>query len=460
LIYCVGAVLHIAIQTAIIDTKKAKVYSGCAKSFSGFPLMGAEDMSGLNYMACVLKGTASNSELWQDIFKKKKEDIFTQLYNIIEKHLLSIPEVDEAINKKKQYISENGFILDEIPKELSVKKWVLFLPPLISTKLKAFNGTSETNESKMKFEDLYKINIWNALIHQHTYGIVEMINEIVNKDATILNTSVGIPFLENACCSGSGATHPLTYFKEKAGELMGVYLKRIEKGNQQLKKWNGKIISPILFSVPIFDESDDTKENTKLDEIIIYEAFIRHCNLDNDLPIPNDLTDFFAKKMDDYPKNDDLDVKINFLKQNGKEFNETKLKELMRIINKRTLTAPNHIFETQKNSIDLFKKGLLYLKEKRENSNNYGEEGIPSNLCDLFLNVLEHFDKSKLYNEKKELNQPIQKAIYKLKEYLNNANQMMLGTITSFLSSYPQKETSNKRNKCIEHIRENIHWEI
>lgn len=86
LVYCVGAVLHIAIQTAIIDTKKAKVFSGCAKSFSGFPLMGAEDTSGLNYMSCVLKGTAGNTELWQDIFKKRRKiflhNFTTSLANI------------------------------------------------------------------------------------------------------------------------------------------------------------------------------------------------------------------------------------------------------------------------------------------------------------------------------------------------------------------------------------------
>jgi hypothetical protein len=455
LVYCVGAVLHIAIQTAIIDTKKAKVFSGCAKSFSGFPLMGAEDTSGLNYMSCVLKGTAGNTELWQDIFKKKKEDIFAQLYNIISKYLLVIPEVDEAINRKKQYIAENGILIEDIPQELSVKKWILFLPPLIPTKMKALQSVGSNTNSVI---DLQKINTLNASIHQHTYAVVEMINGVVNKSATILNTSSGIPFLDNACCE-SGSTHPLTYFKNKAGELMDVYFKRIEKNSSQLKEWNMK--PPILFSVAKNEDDIIAKnENIKITDEVIYGAFIKYCNLENNFAIPEDVIGFFAKKMEDFPKTDKfkLDEKIEFLKKNGKDFNESNLKELVRIISKRTLQPPDFINDTHKNSVDIFKKGLLYLKEKRD---DYTEgEGIPPKLCDLFLDILEHFNKSRLYSEKKELNQPMQKAIYKLKEYLTVANQSMLATITSFLSSYPQKETSNKRNKCIEHIRDGVNWDI
>lgn len=87
------------------------------------------------------------------------------------------------------------------------------------------------------------------------------------------------------------------------------------------------------------------------------------------------------------------------MKKNGKDFNESNLKELVKIISKRTLQPPDFINDTHKNSVDIFKKGLLYLKEKRD---DYIEgEGIPPKLCDLFLDILEHFNKSRLYSEKK-----------------------------------------------------------
>lgn len=479
LIYCVGSVLHIGLQTTIFDAKKAKVYSGCMKSFSGFPISGGEDTTGLQYMACVIKGTSNNTDLWKDIFKKKKDEIFEQIYNIINKYLLVIPEVDEAINKKKQYIAENSKLFEDVPIELSIKKWILFLPPLIPIKIKELHGiVSNIDLKNIHLEDLQKLYLYNATIHQHTFAIIELINNYVNKNATILNNNLGIPFLQNACCE-KGEIQPLSFFQNKIGQEFDVYIKRINKSSEILKKWNNILTPPILFSkINFYNKHSSTKnhnnliENSKkndneiaidnanknLNEAIIYSAFIHYCNLDNDFPIPDDLTYFFANKIDDYPKDADLDVKIDFLKRNGKEFNEENLKELMKIVNKRSLKTPDFIEQTHKNSIDIFKKTIIYLQQKNNDFNV--SEGIPTKLCDLILDVLEHFNKSKLYNEKKNLNEPMQKAMYNLKRYLTQLNQNMLGTITDFLGAYPQKESNSKRTKCIKHIEDGIKWDI
>ena len=50
-----GAYL-IGIQTSIPSIKTRKTFPGCVRSFSGYPLEGEGDDSGLNYLACVAQG--------------------------------------------------------------------------------------------------------------------------------------------------------------------------------------------------------------------------------------------------------------------------------------------------------------------------------------------------------------------------------------------------------------------
>ena len=72
-------------------------------------------------------------------------------------------------------------------------------------------------------------------------------------------------------------------------------------------------------------------------EEYIYKSIIHFCNLDNELPIPDDLLIFFTEKPERFPEMKSLREKIDELKGMGKNFNEETLFQLMKIISKKNI---------------------------------------------------------------------------------------------------------------------------
>ena len=75
----------------------------------------------------------------------------------------------------------------------------------------------------------------------------------------------------------------------------------------------------------------------RFSEETIYLCFIKFCNYENEIPIPDDLIPYCFEKPDEYDKFDDISEKIRKLKRDGKNFNEGDLQSLLKVNNKRNL---------------------------------------------------------------------------------------------------------------------------
>jgi hypothetical protein len=63
----VASVLFTVIQTQMPAFSVNKTMPGCVKSFTGYPLSGEEDTSGLKYFACILNKMKASYEPWDAI---------------------------------------------------------------------------------------------------------------------------------------------------------------------------------------------------------------------------------------------------------------------------------------------------------------------------------------------------------------------------------------------------------
>ena len=69
---------------------------------------------------------------------------------------------------------------------------------------------------------------------ENGYGIIEIINNIVKDKDTLLKTSTGLPFLENACCNESmSLINPLLYFSNE-DQNISVLIQRSNKNQKTL----------------------------------------------------------------------------------------------------------------------------------------------------------------------------------------------------------------------------------
>ena len=223
IISIIAGVLLVAVQCVIPSIKTRKTFPGCVKSFSGYPLSGGiEDVSGLKYIACLINGIKYDEEPWKSVMKLSSALIATRIRDVLEKHILKRNDVNELFIMKKEYLLLHPD--EEVPEEHSIEKWRHFLPPVVEFSVLSdlHNVASDFKSHLMETlkkghkDQFAQLGVIKSRIHSHTFGIIESIYNIVKNRASLLNTSGGVPFLENACCNDSRkSTHPLLYF---AGE--------------------------------------------------------------------------------------------------------------------------------------------------------------------------------------------------------------------------------------------------
>ena len=120
--------LLIAIQTSIPGLRTRKTYPGCVKSFSGYPVFGNGDDSGIDYMACVADGIKSSIEPWNSIKKLSQKKIVSKMKAFIDKFIMPTDVIQERIVAKNEYDAVNQE--EYIPAEHDITNWINFLPPL------------------------------------------------------------------------------------------------------------------------------------------------------------------------------------------------------------------------------------------------------------------------------------------------------------------------------------------
>ena len=85
IITIVGSIILIAIQTATPSFKTNKTFPNCVRSFSGYPMTGMEDTTGINYIACVLIKMKSSIPPWDTMKTMKTDKLKSRIETVLDK---------------------------------------------------------------------------------------------------------------------------------------------------------------------------------------------------------------------------------------------------------------------------------------------------------------------------------------------------------------------------------------
>jgi hypothetical protein len=441
ILFTTFAAFLIAIQTAIPSVKTRKTFSGCIKSFIGYPFQGTGDFSALNYISCVAYNSRQSSDPWNALQRQNPEKIANKIKGVIETFLYLNPYIKNLIDRKyeekTEYLLTND--VNEIPQEHDISNWIQFLPPLVPFKI--INLHNITNEFKDELaRDLKngsknqekKILIVKSKIIFFSLAIQEIIENILYKRATLLNTSSNEPFIENACCETNDGVSTIQYFINKN--------KDISEYNIIVKKLSNYITDIHYLSKGlIFYSNIDTKNkypslSNTFNERIIYLSFIYFCKFKSLASIPNFLLPFCQKKPTSnlIHFNDSIDVVIQKLKNDGKIYTEEQFLKLLQIISRNNIIDFNFQFKIF-SSITKFKSLLDNIVIDKE-------------FKTLISDSLDTFSIA---------NETSTKEIKKLNNFLILSINIMKKNVTSFFKTN-NKNITTHRLKLILHFIENV----
>jgi hypothetical protein len=421
----------VAVQTAIPSLKTRKTHPGCVRSFTGFPLDGAEDTTGIQYIACIAMKIQSSIEPWNTLKKFKKEALLAEkLKLIVESILCPNGAVQERLQAKRDYV-KTAEKEESIPSSITVMRWSNFMPQLgdISNMKTPQNVSSDFNNHLL--DDMKRghrgqherIGVIQSKMMYFTLDMQRMINEVVKHNSPLLaNYATNEPFLENACCNETDTRHvkTLDYFM---------------KANQSIHH-NNKIIEYLR---TILSDMENLRRcaflsdyrNTKyqypaipqtFDEKTIYQAFITYCHFNSDLPISDDIKLLCMEKPSDWNATENIDDKIRKLKRDSRIFTVESLDNLLQIVNSDRIIHTSHIVEgNRKENLQLhrLRDVLSYFDGKEEEKCI-----IPEELRALMRANMDTFEIS---------TQEDTEEMRAMKNYLATSNQQLTNKLLTFM---------------------------
>ena len=294
-----------------------------------------------------------------------------------------------------------------------------------------------------------QIEMFSSKIKQFTFAMIQQINGVVQSKGLLLKTASNVYFTENACCNDKQTSSTMQYFEMFNNELT-LYMKMIKGWEKVIKTSKKRAIAPILFDPK---RTGLSYMNTQIGNLHfeknIYLAFIYYCNLDNDMPIPVEYRVLFPEKLPEYDKRASLMDKMEFLKQNGKKFQNQNLLQLMNIVNQQNKIDVN-TKDLQKGNIvspilDLFQ----HLSSIHTNDDDIV---LCSKFREYMGGVLNKFSPRKMVAEDSE-------ETFKLNNWLTIANSNLLERIVEFLSK--NAKLSPRKKEKLETQLANIHiWNM
>lgn len=342
IIMIVSSVVFIGIQTAIPSFSVSRVFPGCVKSFSGYPMSGIEDVTGIQYMSCVVNKVKSSIKPWDSLQKLNVDKINARIKDVIENYIMKRSDIEEMYTTKRQFLVLNPDI--SIPDEHNISKWHHFMPPVtpytVVNTLRPISGDFKTElletikKGSASQNDM--ISLLTSRINAFGYGVVELVNKIIKDKDMLLQTSSQVPFLENACCNESlDLTKPMVYFNEQDNNIK-VLLQKVRAMINFKQTIHGITYCPSFFHNASTRLIRPDVPTGRLEENI-YAAIIYYCNFDKKLPIPDDLTSICSEKPPQYKSTWSILEKMEFMKRSGKQYNVDTLNQLMTIVNQRNI---------------------------------------------------------------------------------------------------------------------------
>ena len=368
----------VAIQTMMPSIRTRTTFPGCVRSFSGFPMSGNADISGLKYIVCVAMKLRSNTRPWQrlprtrrDKFNEIADKYVAKLRKFMEAKIIHNTDVVHRIAQKIAYLKEAPPDIT-ITSAVDVRRWVTFLPPLhpirvtgIALTSTAFLSSLRSNVSKGNPQQFPQMASLVSKMFFHSLHIQELIQTVINKEPPLLTNISGMPLLENACCN-MGTKDTLHYFVERernitkyntiVAELSAVYgsIAKLSKAAFLYDPRDTRLRYP--------DVGSAFSENT------IYRAFIRFCSFDTGVRLDPALAAVCGDNTSEYQPEDSLAKKIETLRREGRDYSTLNMDRLLQVVNGRNIIPmdlnPNIVtdrrrFEDVLRSLDESAKGGL-----------------------------------------------------------------------------------------------------
>jgi hypothetical protein len=371
LLYLTLGMYIIAVQTNIPSISTRKTFTGCNRSFEGFPInsvssSGSNNRTFINYLACIAYKIRTSSSPWKVLLKKKEDYIAETIYAYINNYLIINPEIIQTIKTKQNYLQDilTGAIHEDILEEFSILRMTTFLPPLklftvpnLNTVSSDFAESLLTNLQTGSYKQYEQIFVLESKIIAFSYAIQEEIQKIIVQVITknikkpsqlnlLINYSSQLA-LENSCCNEEQNNSVLQYFKNKN--------ENIERYNDIVSHYAG-ILDDIKYktNARIFCGSNVYKihfANTDVafSKHTIYKAFIVYCKFNSIIPMSPELRVICKSKPENFIKGDSIDEQIKKLESDGRSYNGESMNELLRIV------GANNIVNTKNNTVVLTK---------------------------------------------------------------------------------------------------------
>ena len=434
--WIIASAILISIQTAIPSFRTKKTFPGCVRSFQGYPLDGGvEDLSAIQYIACVMFKIKSSASPWNSIERLNLEAYTTKIRETLEKIILpDRVDIEQMYVKKREYMMLHS---DEVvPVEHNIDRWPTFLPPVIPfTIISKLRSISKEFEREMMdlIRDGHKdqrshLSLMKSRAVQYGYAIIESINNVVKNKDVLLKTSSKIPFLENACCHDTNVVEPLAYFINENPAIakfieISQYLSGMVNDTQSLLSRPAILFHPGFTGIkyPIITDVTLTEN--------IYGAFFHYCHFDTNVPIPESLLLVCSEKPSTLPgyKSDwSISDKMEFMKMNGKQYRPENLEQLMTVVrNNHRIHLDVPISFTQ---VDV-------VRDLLESFIQYDSPVIEGAFRKHLLAVIDRFNPMKMVEEARP-------ELDTFKNYLAKANERMYYVIVDFMDKHGNLENT------------------
>ena len=352
------SVYAIIIQTSIPSIKQAKDVQPCKVELEGFPIMGS-GLGFLEYLTCsTLKFRVKNGEPpWNSLKKVKTKDqikpettkFAKEIKSWIEKYYMKDIEITSLIETKTAYlkIEEKKKLLK--PREID-NLWPTFLPPLVRITPRKIEKMGDGYDKRIissyknvSQDSITRLNKLRSKIQTLSFGIIESMQNIMDKQPLILKTEDDVPYTENNCCNDNNVLNTYEYFVT-LDDTIQKYNDLVAKYKKVLHVHLDLTIAPSLISQIDARKVKSIRSNI-FSESTIYLSFIKYCDFNSGIPLNESLKQLCDKNNSEIKKYDTIEDKIDILKGEGHNWNDSALKELLLYISRKNVENQNLIEE-------------------------------------------------------------------------------------------------------------------
>ena len=480
--------LAISIQCVIPSPKTRKTHAGCVRSFSGYPIDGDGDVSGLMYIACIAYKIKTSIEPWNTLKSFKKEgDILAKMKTLMDASILTKQFIKERLQMKRDARAGVGGEAGAgaIPEELSVLRWANFMPPMKSLDNMATPQNVAADFTNQLITDMKrgyhgqhdKLAVLESKCQYFSLSIQQMIHHIVKNSSPLLLNMANEPFLENACCNeptDRRSKRVIDYFMERE--------QNIHHHNRIIGFLTNTMrdMAVMTRATTIIDNRNTRFQYPNIphefNEHTIYRAFIHYCRMNQqyasasrlegasggtDNPVSTaiamylhpTLREICPPKPQDWNSADIIDDKIRKLKRDSNIFDENSLARLLKAVNGHKMVDASYktaVSPQEHVPFQRFKDAILHLErcdndDKQEGEHEHRAEHrseldqciIPRELRQLILAILQSGSPPYVQEDTPEMRD--------LKNYLQTKNREMRADVIGFIQQNAKQTKSRFR---------------